>query len=275
MEPKESSPKPASLLDRLRSQVTGKQPNRYATVLILGRSGSGKTMLASTAPGVKYVLSLDPSGWVAPELLKAEKDGDLIIERRYETAGLRVEREDFIRELYNHIVGLARNGTFKEIDTFIIDSITQIGLLMEAKLRVELKTSKGIENLRPQDWGQYLQYYTQLMHLVCSLPCNVLLTGHLSPTYVTDQKTGERQLISFDLAVSGKSQDLVPAQVTEIYAIERNGSAVRLLRQPASRYPLLKSRLSGKQNLPPLLNPDLATIFNEMNLTINTKQQTQ
>lgn len=156
-------------------------------LLLMGNPGVGKTVFAASFPGPVLLLDFDSKADSAalfyrdkPELLDqvtVEELGSSLI------ANPIVELNRILTE---ELIPQQRAGQMK-YGTIILDSITTFS---RATLEHIIKTNPGIkrnhtkQGVMPgmQDYGILRREFAKLIPGILSLPCNVIMTAHISTT---------------------------------------------------------------------------------------------
>lgn len=163
-------------------------------ILIYGLSGSGKTCLAAGFPGPILFMDFDGKVDSAAKFYSGQEDRLAAIEVKQLASNLtKSPIEELNRIVREELIPQQKTGemVFK---TLVIDSLTTFSMLT---LNHILQTNPGIKRTisaqgqQPcmQDYGILRREFQKLIPGLLSLPCNVVMLGHISTE--KDELTGE------------------------------------------------------------------------------------
>lgn len=189
------------------------------TMLLWGKSGCGKTVLAATAPGPKLFLQFDPGGTSS-----LKRSNDVFVA---DFSGLEPRR---IAELKQG--GIIERDLTKQINdagirTVIIDSITSLGQLALAYAIQSGKANVGkfvatIEQPGLQGYGVrsavLLDICAMILRVCADTKAHCIFIAHDKET-LTDGGTVSEITVS----LGGQGQTAVPAKINEIWHMEDTG----------------------------------------------------
>jgi len=227
--------KKLEILQKIREANPHKEEDKV-NFLILGEGGAGKTFSIKTARAPIYVFSFDPQGLLCiDDFIKQENK--LIPDERYQYEN---PKNPFAYLAYDRQIDfLIREGFFLEIGTCVIDSLT---FLSRAMMNYILNKN-GQKTERIQDYKLLVRLIRDEMMRLTALPCNVILTGHLTWLLDKDGATVRSQIMT---GGSGKIE--VPLVFTENYTIITKERPTGILRhfqtEPSNYYPFCKSKLA-------------------------------
>jgi len=203
-------------LERVREEYLKGAANRYIRALVVGDFGSGKTYSALTLPKPVLLHSFDPSGTDAPAFKEAVEKGDMFIET---FSAEDPNNASEFKRWENVIEREVKDGTFNNIGSFVMDSLTQWAeYIMNAKQGRTGKTQRARTSDTPPEQRDYMiqqRYILDYIHMLTDLPCHFVMMAHKDMT--KDEATGR---VKHHVAVTGKCQFKVPALFQEVYQIE-------------------------------------------------------
>lgn len=181
--------------------------------LIYGNIGTGKTRVAATAPGPVLFHSFDPGG---------TRTLDTLIRRGIIPKG-KVLVEEFSAEDAYHptmyskwkkrLDELVKEEFFKHIGTYVLDSLTSWNeAIMDKVIQEDKKMTAGMPP-QIQNYDKHQSIVRNLVKILCELPCNFILTGHIGTN--KDEVTGRIMTV---LEAHGRRLNIkVPIQFDEVY----------------------------------------------------------
>jgi hypothetical protein len=189
------------------------------TMLLWGKPGSGKTVLASTAPGKKLWLSFDPSGTASI------KRSDNVIVADF--AGYRAERlADF------KVGGIIEADLLKAIktegiSTVVLDSLTSFGQLALQYGISTGKANRGAFKASIEQPGQTGYGVRSALILdVCSMLLRVCADTGAHCIFVAhdqDVMDDDGKLKEITISLGGQGRNIIPAKISEIWMLSDDG----------------------------------------------------
>lgn len=198
----------------------GPLPNER--ILLVGKTGGGKTAQIWTLPGRKFAYIFDPNSMRT--LQGCDVDYELFLPEILEmdatlkgfNKGAKDDKPATKREplLYmrwiDDINERAEKGFFKDYDWLVMDSLTFLSkAIMDRQTYINGRYG-GIEDL-----GDYRVVGSKLADLfgsITSLPQNLFCTGHLN--VYQDDKTNKIETL---IRLPGKARDVLPLMFTNIW----------------------------------------------------------
>ena len=198
-------------LNFLRSRRTELNKNKPAqdsfNILLYGPVGTGKSSILATCRQPVYIASFDPGGTKLPVLEQMQAEGKAFLDTDYEAEDIKRPRAmAAFEKTYDK---MEKEGVFSSLGTFAIDSLTTFG---DALMNYITKR-EGRAGTTPQI-QDYLVQQTMLQQMfrkMCALPCDFVVTGHISTD--KDEVTG-RMVTS--LLIPGKAAAKVPVLFDEV-----------------------------------------------------------
>ena len=200
--------------ERLRKEYSSNPRNSSFKALVTGEGGTGKTHLLRSARFPVHVDSFDPGG--TKVLRDLVEQGSIIADTEY-------EQEDPLapskfNRWKNQFEYRQKHKYFDEIGTYCLDSST---MWSEAIMNQLLKDSNrvGSAPIWNRDYTPQKVTINNYMTQILSLPCDVIVTGHLKPEYETKIILGEEtQILSGYRYMSvGQGAIIIPLKFDEIY----------------------------------------------------------
>ena len=189
------------------------------TMLLWGKPASGKTVLASTAPGKKLWLLFDPSG--AASLKRSD---DIIVADF--TAYKPQRLEDFKQG--GIIEGDLMRGIKAEgITTVVVDSLTSFGNsalyygiytgkanrgTFKSSIEAPGQTGYGIRT------GMLLDFVTMVMRVCADCKVHCIFVAHDA-----EEMDDEGKLTGITFNLGGQTKNVLPAKISEIWFLSDDG----------------------------------------------------
>uniref|UniRef100_A0A6H1ZPR0 Putative ATPase domain containing protein n=1 Tax=viral metagenome TaxID=1070528 RepID=A0A6H1ZPR0_9ZZZZ len=250
--------------EKLRNLYNDDPRQDLASILMTGESGKGKTFSLRTAPFPVHIDSFDPRG------TKSVRD---LIDKGDVIADVRFENDDPFNphafKLWTKEFEARRVGKyFESIGTYCLDSASTY---TEAVMNFIQKNRKaeGTVPLWEKDYHPQKVELRKWISKITSLPCHVIVTGHLEP-----QKDKEGNIIGRRFLMTGKGAIVVPLLFDEIWVLENKETSKGLdyytILQSTGMF-LARSRLAGTGSLGEKEPTNLRNIFKKAGLNYEDK----
>ncbi len=193
---------------KTRREMLSKQPSQDTfNILIYGDYGTGKSTILSTCRLPIYVYSFDPGGTKLKALQHLRDEGLAVLDTVYEDEDNKKPKA--FRAFDKTHEEMKKAGAYELFGTVAIDSLTTFhAAVMNFILQRENRPST-IPQI--QDYLILQTLLGQMFREFCNLPCDFILTGHL--TTDKDEVTG-RMITS--LLVPGQNSVKVPVLFDEV-----------------------------------------------------------
>ena len=183
-------------------------------LLLYGPSGVGKTVMACSFPGKKWVADFDNKITSAANFYKGTDVIENIDYDNYSPRG-NMPAEEFNNRL-EELKKLAKEGKFP-YDTIILDSLTTFS---DEVMKYLIASNPGIKPLTQgsvkvpglQHYGIARLFFKQIIMEFLSLPCHAIITAHVQVD--KDEYTG--QLLRSPMMI-GKLAHELPLYFGEVY----------------------------------------------------------
>jgi len=257
--------KPTKQLDiqaefaKLKTMYQEDVQSSTVNILLLGESGSGKTFLMHTAPGITHIDSFDPGG--SKGLREWIDKGTIMVDARWESENPWDPKQFVLweKEMERRIAG----GYFEHIDNYMLDSST---VWSQAIMNQILKLA-GIAGKAPRfthDYGPQKVAIGNWIKRLIGLPCNVIITGHLETKQ--DTTTGK---VTKRFMTTGQGSVVIPLLFDEIWVMSpkatSRGTTYRVLTQSTGG-DLARSRMAANGLLDQYEEADLTNIMTKAKL---------
>ena len=214
-------------------------------ILLVGRTGSGKTAQIWTLPGKKFAYILDPNSLAS--LRGLDMDYELFLPDPTEldatlkgfNKGAKDDKPKKVKEptVYNKWVDdineKVESNFFEQYDWLIIDSLTFLGRSVMARQLYLNGRYGAIEDLA--DYRVVGSKMSEIFNSITSLPINLFCTGHISS--YQDEKTKK---IEVQLNLPGSARNVIPLMFTNIWlaqveASDKEGVTYQIRTRPEPR----------------------------------------
>ncbi len=216
----------------------------FFKVFVVGDSGTGKSIFASTFPKPAFLFDFDKS-------ILSYRGLDVDYETYAHTSLGWVQFEKDFRGLKKSV----KEGTFP-YKTVIFDSTTTLSdMAMERAMQLDPKRSPTNGPLWNVHLGMVKNLLEGFIRQLLEFPCNVVVIGHLKRDY--HDETGA--VIGITPLLTGQLSTKVPSYFDEVYYAEnktRNGKTEFVLLTLAKGLLRARSRLSGREQLLPASIPN-------------------
>ena len=204
-------------LERLRKVYMEGTHKDKLNALVIGDVGSGKTTLMRTCPRPILIHSFDPGGSRVRTLVEGIDAGWIIVDSSFEAD---YSSKSTFKLWEAEMNRLLREGVFEEVGTYVLDSLTTWGqcLLNHIILNNTSSRPPSVDGTRMSNQSDYGALGIRGQHcisMLCCLPCNVILTGHLD--YLEDEVTG---MTRSAVTIPGKVLKVIlPLMFDEVYVL--------------------------------------------------------
>lgn len=196
------------------SELTDKE--KYVKICVYGPTGAGKTVYASGYPGPIYFADFDGKIESAANFLSKNNPSKL---ENIEFDNYQPSQENGAHKVFRKfeaqllkLEAAAREGKFP-FKTVVIDSLTSLSLCLMKAVMSENPTKRfNADTPAQQDYGIFNHILTNLITRLLSLPCNVVVIGHVVDKQ--DPITGET---NYKVALSGQMADMLPKLFKEYH----------------------------------------------------------
>ncbi len=172
------------------------KPTEALKVLVYGNAGTGKTCFASGFPGPILILDFDGKADSAASYYRndAARLDQIEVEDMSRQLGADVDPIEKLTSVINSKLIPQQKSGQMEFKTLVVDSLTTFS---SAVLNHIIRTNPGIkrnssrQGMQPcqQDYGILKREFGRLIPGLLSLPCNVVMLGHIKVD--KDEMTGE------------------------------------------------------------------------------------
>jgi hypothetical protein len=259
------------LLDQKRQKAKELyKQSRAFKALVYGKAKSGKTSLIATCRKPILVHSFDADGLSVDVLQPLIESGDLIPDTRFENEKWSSPTAFDLWE--QEFEELRKANAFSALGTYVIDSTTTWAMAMLNQIAKRSKRPGQPPQL--QDYNVQQLTIMDYVGLLLSLPCDVILTGHIDLS--RDEVTGKMET---GLLVPGKlSTKMLLAFsnvfVTEVQQTQKGANYV--LKCIGDGYYVSGSRVAPIGKIQPIEPQDIKALLKKIGLPSNdiTKEQT-
>jgi hypothetical protein len=260
---------------------------RAPSFLLLGAPGSGKTVLACSAPGKKYLVDMDAKADEMTILQPMVAKGELVIHDLQSSLMLDTLRARAISAIARRTYNVEPTGYLefcnlvsematvgKDADVWIIDPLTRVG----EHLARYIAYGNKVASMRPRDYGTYLKMMEEVVDklrktarkqnkiLICTIHQRYLEEpqGDTKITHTPDgqsEKTGTGLLRQMP-ALEGQIAAKLVGYFSEAYickTVPGQGGRVKYIVQTVPD-DMADARTS--RNLPPYFTGTLADVIN-------------
>jgi len=229
----------------------------FLKVLAYGKSGAGKTVFGTTFPTPIAIADFDGKATSAANYWNS-KDKKRLSEIDFENYMVSPSRNGAMsyRKFLADLSAMEKQvieGKFT-LKTYVIDSLTALADQMMASIIAENPGLKRTEAMTPvmQDWMIFTPHMKSLIYRVLSLPCNIVVIGH-----VLTEKDETTNMISNQISLPGKLPDLLPKLFGEVYychtQAEKDGKInhMALTKSPTEKF-VTRTQIQGLPNIIPM-----------------------
>lgn len=237
---------------------------QYASILMTGESGTGKTYSLRTAPFPVHIDSFDPTGTKCIRDLIIK--GDVIADTRFEGD---IAKDPHAFELWMKEFEARRVGKyFDSIGTYVLDSASTF---TDAVMNY-IQKKRGAPETVPlweKDYHPQKVFLEKWISRCMTLPCHFILTAHLEP-----QKDSEGNVVARRFLMTGKGAIKIPLLFDEIWVTDKKETSKGwdyFVRIESGGMFLARSRLAGTGKLDSKEPTNLRTIFKKAGLSYEDK----
>lgn len=239
--------------------LSGEYPLRC---LLYGRSGTGKSRMASTFPGVKGIIDTDSGA-----LVYTDQTGPCKIYTIPEDSVLLKEKPDAWVMAVNALAEICKDP---EINVIIIDSFTT---LSDACIKYIMgATGKLGQNPTFAEWGKQMDLLKEFLFKAFSSGKHVVSIFH--EDMEKDELEGKVWCLPL---ITGKLAKKISSYHDEVYHMEpteRGNQKVYQVLTKATRLYVAKSRLDSIIGVPEMMPADFGYIMNLIKEKCNVQPQT-
>lgn len=260
-------------ISRVKKFYEEDEKQKGFNLLLLGEYGTGKTPLLLTCRKPIWIDSFDPKGTVG--LAKWIEKGEVIADVEYEdddpfSPGAFKKWERNFKQRY-------ASDFFKHIGTYCIDSSTTFtAAAMNCKM-AEMNRA-GLTPSRNKDYNPAKVVMQNYIRKCLNIPCDFVLTGHLSPVEKTVRFHKEDgspvKETTFRYDAIGKAASFIPLMFSEIYIVVRKetsrGLEQELLINSTGEY-IARSKLCSDGLLKDKEPPDIKAILKKIGMSTADK----
>jgi len=250
--------------EKLRTLYKEDPRQDLASILMTGESGKGKTYSLRTTPFPVHIDSFDNRG------TKSVRDlidtGDVVADIRYENDD---PFNPHAFKLWKKEFEARRVGKyFESIGTYCLDSASTFTEAVMNDIQKN-RNAAGTIPLWEKDYHPQKVELRKWISKITSLPCHVIVTGHLEP-----QKDKEGNTVGRRFLMTGKGAIVIPLLFDEIWVMENKetskGLDYHIVLQSTGMF-LARSRLAGTGKLGKTEPTNLRTIFKKAGLNYEDK----
>lgn len=163
---------------------------KHLRLCLYGEKGTGKTTTACTGRKPVYLQSFEPGGTLSSRIQEMVKAGDVYIDASWEKRKL--EDPKVIQDWITEMKALEESGFFKQIGTFVVDSLSMLSEYLATNVVVaDTKNntrSTGAPTMQLQNYVPFQSRLLNIMKSFVGLPCDVVMIGHIAR--IRDDVTG-------------------------------------------------------------------------------------
>lgn len=230
------------------------KPNSNLKVLVIGDSGSGKTVFATSFPGKVFVADFDGKVVSAANHYGRHRP-EVVQGIDYEDYFENQASADHYAKFYSKLVQFeteAKAGKLS-ISTFVLDSLTTF---FDAFLKEVMRQNPAIKGPAPgipglQTYGIATPKFKEQLGRILALPCHIVITAHIDVS--KDEVSGE---IVRQAKLPGKLATYLPivfGEVLRAYAEQgKDGKTVYMAQTKSDSKFTCRSQISGLPDRVPL-----------------------
>lgn len=187
-------------------------------VLAKGKPKSGKTIFSASFPDPYF---LDADGRIAP-VKKMFPDKDIPYDTYFEFNKLYARIEELDKYCpYGTVVLDGLTMTVKSMLSYLIDLRGRGGKSSTDKVQAQRFGVIKLPDI--EDWNGEAQGISQMMDILRTLPCHVIVTAHIQYHTTTDIKTNITKTTSHVVTGAKKTASIFAGYFDEVYHFETEG----------------------------------------------------
>lgn len=217
--------------------------HKRISMLIWGKSGSGKTELAATAPGKILFINFDPDGYDTLQPYTDKVDVmDLATEKDSIVKDFKDETTPFMRGLISYI------EDNPDTKTIVVDSLTSFGdKALAYGVKDAASTAQGksstLENPGMAGYGRKstwtLAMVRTMLQVTGRLNRNIIFLAHED----APDRNSDGVVIQISLLLGSSLSEKVPLQISEVWALTDNGKKRTIAVRPIRLRKPMKTRM--------------------------------
>jgi len=204
------------------------QSSNYVKALVLGQSGSGKTIAALTFPGKKLIADFDNKISSAANFYSGNKEVLESVEvKQYgkmpimgdAKAGRKSRMQSFLDDL-KELYTLQNSKQKLPYDTIVVDTLTTLtdSIMEDYRYVSQLGIKRPTQDQNSQqDYGLLAVHMKQIITGILALDCHVLFTGHTQ--LMKDDQSG---IITNEILMPGQMSSKLGIYFEEVYFAKLN-----------------------------------------------------
>lgn len=212
--------------EKLKTLYAENVRNKVFHVLLTGETGTGKTHLLRTARRPVHIDSFDPGGTIP--LQDLIEQGHIIVDNQYEQEDR--TRPTMYAKWQSTFDQRLMSGYFNVFSTYCLDSSTlwSEAVMNYVILKASTSTNTHINKISPGDAPRFNHDFSpqknliqNAMRKILTLPCDVIVTGHLSAEYETRIVGGEEVQIKTGMRymTTGQGRIIIPLMFSELWVM--------------------------------------------------------
>jgi hypothetical protein len=227
-------------IDGLQIPTLAETDKRFS-LLLWGLAGCGKTALAMSLPGRKLLINFDPDG---PNTLGA-RDDVILIDLSGEKFAVvdKFKDDDPILPLAGKTFRLSKIIEDLQIDSVIVDSCTAYSQLAVEK-GINVTNGATLERPSPGAYGARnaitLRMMSNILRITKRLNKHVAFITHEDDGGVKDK---EGNILHITMLLGGKLGQQVALQISEVWYMQDDGKARKILVRPGRMRKPMKTRM--------------------------------
>lgn len=232
----------------------------------MGIAGTGKTTLATTCPKPVLLDCFDEGGWRTAELQPYIKRGEILVRVYDRDEWLKPQTFERWRKETQQ---LRSSGFFDFVGTYMLDSFTSWSRMLMYEVVKHSKNPTKDHTPGISDYKVQLFTVLDLINDLMSLPCNVIMTAHLSKEI--DQLNGGTEFV-IDAPPAQRSD--IPNAFLEKWVmriVQEGGKTKHKLQLYGDGQYRCGTRIGTRSTFLPLEEPDVKAIMKKAGLDPSDK----